>query len=58
MLSPHATFEIKRLPLSLLRVTEYQPRSLDRVRHYHALLTQPRYADWAPGFICVAPYEG
>lgn len=55
MIRPDAALALRWLPLSALRVTEYQPRYPERVLHYVALLSDPRHAGMAAGCLSVKP---
>lgn len=53
MIKPTATFEVKRIPLCDLFVTECQERYPERAMHYVELM-RARPTDH-PGFLSVAP---
>jgi len=56
MIVPTTRLRLARVPLAHILVTETQPRYLDRVQHYVALLSDPANADADPGVIALAPH--
>lgn len=54
MIKPDATLEVRRIPLRLLHVREYQSRYPDRLLHYIDLLSKD-HGD--PGVVCVKPHD-
>lgn len=53
MIKSHATFEVRRIPLSEITICESQERYPERVMHYVRLLRE--HPDCDTGFISVHP---
>lgn len=53
MIPPHATFEVRRIPLSDIVLYEHQSRYPERLLHYISLMHA--HPDQSPGFVSVHP---